>query len=295
MGAGAGTAVAAGIGISIAAAMGTFRPVRPSTPVAGGLPIEIFVRPAVVSDLGPVRDIYNHYVPTSTCTFQVEPDTEAERLAWFRDRSPTHPVVVADAAGEVVAGRPSPRGSPGAPTPGRSSFRSTSVTTASVRHRTALVLDLIAAPGGRTPHGHRWGVYRTDRQPCDARSTRVQAGGLLPRGRLQVRPVAGRGLHATPTELTAALMSRPRRARPRWSRSTPDAHALRAHRSFADRDRGSLPSPAPSAAPARPTRPRTPRPAARPGTPPSPAVLAAVKADDRRRPAGGQHVRQHPQ
>jgi phosphinothricin acetyltransferase len=64
--------------------------------------VELVIRPATVADLGAIRDIYNHYVLRSTCTFQVEPDTEGERLAWFRDRSPAHPVVVAALAGEVV-------------------------------------------------------------------------------------------------------------------------------------------------------------------------------------------------
>lgn len=62
----------------------------------------IRVRTAAVSDLSAIRDIYNHYVLTSTCTFQLEPDSEAERLAWFRQHSEQHPVIVADAAGDVV-------------------------------------------------------------------------------------------------------------------------------------------------------------------------------------------------
>jgi phosphinothricin acetyltransferase len=64
--------------------------------------VDIVIRPAAIADLGAVRDIYNYYVGHSTCTFQVEPDTEAERLAWFRDRSPAHPVAAAELAGQVV-------------------------------------------------------------------------------------------------------------------------------------------------------------------------------------------------
>jgi L-amino acid N-acyltransferase YncA len=60
------------------------------------------IRAATQSDLRAIRDIYNYYVERSTCTFQVEPDTEEERLAWFQGRSPAHPVTVAEAAGEVV-------------------------------------------------------------------------------------------------------------------------------------------------------------------------------------------------
>lgn len=64
---------------------------------------EVKVRPAAEADLPAVRAIYNFYVRTSTCTFQEEEETEAERLAWFRGRAPAHPVIVAEVGGEVVA------------------------------------------------------------------------------------------------------------------------------------------------------------------------------------------------
>ena len=60
------------------------------------------IRLATEADLPAIRDIYNYYVHTSTCTFQLEPDTEAERLAWFRARIDKHPVTVAVSDGEVV-------------------------------------------------------------------------------------------------------------------------------------------------------------------------------------------------
>ena len=60
------------------------------------------IRLATEADLPAVRDIYNHYVRTSTCTFQLEPDTEADRLAWFRGRAGRHPVTVAVIDGRVV-------------------------------------------------------------------------------------------------------------------------------------------------------------------------------------------------
>jgi L-amino acid N-acyltransferase len=62
----------------------------------------VAIRAATVADLPAIRDIYNYYVAESTCTFQVEPDTEAERLAWFEARSPVHPASVAERAGEVA-------------------------------------------------------------------------------------------------------------------------------------------------------------------------------------------------
>jgi phosphinothricin acetyltransferase len=60
------------------------------------------VRPATAADLPAVRDIFNHYVLTSTCTFQTEPVTAEERRAWLTDRSAAHPVTVAELDGEVV-------------------------------------------------------------------------------------------------------------------------------------------------------------------------------------------------
>jgi L-amino acid N-acyltransferase len=65
-------------------------------------PTENRVRCATEADLPVIRAIYNHYVLTSTCTFQLEPDTEAERLVWFQGRSDKHPVTVAEIDGEVV-------------------------------------------------------------------------------------------------------------------------------------------------------------------------------------------------
>lgn len=63
---------------------------------------DVRIRPATVADLPAVRAIFNHYVTTSTCTFQIEPETEAERLAWFSERTDAHPVTVAENHGEVV-------------------------------------------------------------------------------------------------------------------------------------------------------------------------------------------------
>ncbi len=60
------------------------------------------IRPATVADVPAIRDIYNYYVLNSTCTFQLEPDPEAERLAWFQDRSDAHPAIVAEVDGHVV-------------------------------------------------------------------------------------------------------------------------------------------------------------------------------------------------
>jgi phosphinothricin acetyltransferase len=60
------------------------------------------IRPATEADLPAIRDIYNYYVDTSTATFQLEHDTEAERLAWFRKRSEKHPAIVAVEGDDII-------------------------------------------------------------------------------------------------------------------------------------------------------------------------------------------------
>lgn len=62
----------------------------------------MLIRPATEADLPAIRDIYNYYVDTSTATFQLEHDTEAERLAWFRKRSEKHPALIAVDDDEII-------------------------------------------------------------------------------------------------------------------------------------------------------------------------------------------------
>jgi phosphinothricin acetyltransferase len=59
------------------------------------------VRLATEDDRPVIRAIYNHYVLTSTCTFQTEPLDDDEHRRWFAERSAGHPVTVA-VLGEVV-------------------------------------------------------------------------------------------------------------------------------------------------------------------------------------------------
>jgi L-amino acid N-acyltransferase len=63
---------------------------------------DISIRPATAADLEAINAIYNHYVRHSTCTYQTEPETPEDRRAWFDRHGPQHPVVVAEAAGQVV-------------------------------------------------------------------------------------------------------------------------------------------------------------------------------------------------
>ena len=61
------------------------------------------IRPAEERDLPAINDIYNFYVRTSTCTYQVEDETAEARLRWFRNHSALLPVFVAEREGQIVA------------------------------------------------------------------------------------------------------------------------------------------------------------------------------------------------
>ena len=60
------------------------------------------IRLATEADLPAINDIYNHYVLTSTTTYQEVIDTLEDRRAWFRNREPRHVVTVAESDGTVV-------------------------------------------------------------------------------------------------------------------------------------------------------------------------------------------------
>jgi phosphinothricin acetyltransferase len=64
--------------------------------------LDVIIRLATAADLPAINAIYNHYVATSTCTYQYEPETEEGRLAWFTAHGEKHPVTVAEVDGEVV-------------------------------------------------------------------------------------------------------------------------------------------------------------------------------------------------
>jgi L-amino acid N-acyltransferase len=61
------------------------------------------IRDAERADLAAIEAIYQHYVEVSTCTMQVAPTPPADRLAWFGQHGPRHPVLVAEDAGDVIA------------------------------------------------------------------------------------------------------------------------------------------------------------------------------------------------
>lgn len=61
------------------------------------------LRLASEADLPAINAIYNYYVLHSTCTYQMEPESAEDRLAWFGQHSPDkYPVLVAEEASEVV-------------------------------------------------------------------------------------------------------------------------------------------------------------------------------------------------
>lgn len=54
----------------------------------------LHIRLATAEDLPAINAIYNHYVHHSTCTYQTEPSTDAERFAWYQAHGPEHPITL---------------------------------------------------------------------------------------------------------------------------------------------------------------------------------------------------------
>ena len=113
----------------------------------------VSIRPATSADLDAINAIYNHYVHHSTCTYQEQPSTAQERAAWFASHGLTHPITVAELAGDVVGwGSLSPYHV-------RSAYRRTVENSVYVRHDahrrgigSALLADLVERA---TALGHR--------------------------------------------------------------------------------------------------------------------------------------------
>lgn len=62
----------------------------------------LIIRPASSADLTEINAIYNHYVAHSTCVWTTQPCSEAERIAWYQEHTPSMPVLVAEHDGRVV-------------------------------------------------------------------------------------------------------------------------------------------------------------------------------------------------
>lgn len=67
-----------------------------------GMDHAISVRPASEDDLEAINQIYNLYVPVSSCTMEMEPVSMDARRRWFLDHNERYPALVAEAMGEVV-------------------------------------------------------------------------------------------------------------------------------------------------------------------------------------------------
>jgi len=62
----------------------------------------ILIRPAELSDLDAITEIYNEAILNTTATFDTEPKTGSEQLSWFHDHDARHPVLVAVLDGNVA-------------------------------------------------------------------------------------------------------------------------------------------------------------------------------------------------
>ncbi|MGA7161726.1 MAG: N-acetyltransferase family protein [Bacteroidota bacterium] len=60
------------------------------------------IRRAFPEDVESITAIYNEAIVTTTATFDTEPKTIAERLAWFNTHGERHPILVATVEGSVI-------------------------------------------------------------------------------------------------------------------------------------------------------------------------------------------------
>ena len=61
------------------------------------------VRKATPDDLGQITEIYNNAIEKTTATFDTEPKTQEEQEKWFDEHDASHPVLVAEQDGLIVA------------------------------------------------------------------------------------------------------------------------------------------------------------------------------------------------
>jgi len=60
------------------------------------------IRPATLTDVPAITEIFNEAIRTTTAVFYTEPRTLDEQMRWFETHGPRHPVLVADVDGSVV-------------------------------------------------------------------------------------------------------------------------------------------------------------------------------------------------
>ena len=63
---------------------------------------EIVIRPATAADAEAIATIYNQGIEDRVATLETDLRTPDERRQWLAARSPRHPVIVAEAGGQVV-------------------------------------------------------------------------------------------------------------------------------------------------------------------------------------------------
>lgn len=60
------------------------------------------IRPATVDDVPVITDIYNHAILNTTATFDSEIKSLDDRIQWFRDHQPRHPVLISEEDGMLT-------------------------------------------------------------------------------------------------------------------------------------------------------------------------------------------------
>jgi L-amino acid N-acyltransferase len=65
--------------------------------------VQTTTRSATARDAEVIAEIYNAAVTTSTATFDLEPVSAESRAEWLAEHDDTHPVLIAERDGEVVA------------------------------------------------------------------------------------------------------------------------------------------------------------------------------------------------
>jgi L-amino acid N-acyltransferase YncA len=61
------------------------------------------IRQATAADLGQITEIYNDAIQKTTATFDTEPKNSEEQENWFVNHDVSHPVLVAEQDGPIVA------------------------------------------------------------------------------------------------------------------------------------------------------------------------------------------------
>lgn len=62
----------------------------------------MLIRPATTDDVAGITAIYNQAVTETTASFDLEPRSVEQRMAWLENHGPRYPVFVAEHGGQVV-------------------------------------------------------------------------------------------------------------------------------------------------------------------------------------------------